>query len=91
MAHHDHDHDHDHKHCGHCGHEGDKKDLQKLKVLLPHWIKHNLEHIQSHEKWLDTLKNQGLAEVADDIEKAVETLKQTNELFESAKKKMEKV
>lgn len=30
---------------------GEMKELDKLRVLLPHWIEHNRDHIGDFEKW----------------------------------------
>ena len=41
-------------------------DIEKLRVLLPHWITHNREHGGEFASWADRARNSG-AEAADDI------------------------
>jgi len=41
--------EHKHHHHDHTG--GEHTDLDKLRVLLPHWIEHNEEHAASFESW----------------------------------------
>ena len=52
--------------------------IEKLNVLLPHWVNHNNDHIRDQENWLDTVKKKGLTEVADELTTAIEHLKKAN-------------
>lgn len=38
--------------------------MQKLNVLVPHWIAHNDEHIAEMERYLQALEAQGQSELA---------------------------
>ena len=33
-----------------------RKDVEKLKLLLPHWIEHTEEHADEYKKWLERVK-----------------------------------
>ncbi len=48
------------------------KEIDKVRVILPHWITHNREHGAEFTRWADTLEKDGHAEVADALRKAVE-------------------
>jgi len=39
-------------------------DLEKLRVILPHWIEHNTGHGREFEKWAATLSEAGEEEIA---------------------------
>jgi len=53
-------------------------DLQKLRVVLPHWIEHNSAHTQEFEKWADKAKKLGRSAVHDEILSAVRKLREAN-------------
>ncbi|MEA2083295.1 MAG: hypothetical protein U9O82_03440 [Thermodesulfobacteriota bacterium] len=48
-----------------------KTELEKLCVLLPHWIEHNHNHSSEYKKWADFARKNGLQETASFIEKAI--------------------
>lgn len=59
----------------------DKKamsDIEKLKILMPHWINHNKDHIRDNEKWLKKTINLGLKDVGHELKEAIETLKKAS-------------
>ena len=49
-------------------------EIEKLRVLLPHWIEHNRSHMKEFEKWAETLAKCGEQEAADLMEKAISGL-----------------
>ncbi|MDH4320193.1 MAG: hypothetical protein OEV73_01710 [Desulfobulbaceae bacterium] len=49
----------------------DKGTVDKLRVLLPHWVEHNHSHKAEFVKWAAAARADGLDEVAALIEKAV--------------------
>ena len=59
------------------------KELDKLRVLIPHWIEHNNEHAQEFNRWAEQA---GAA--APDILAAAEAMLDTNK---SLKKALEKL
>ena len=43
----------------------------KLKLLLEYWIDHNREHIRDNEKWLETVRAEGMEEIAHRFEHVI--------------------
>lgn len=62
--------------------------IKKLKIIIPHWIEHNNEHIGNHVKWLKDAEKFELKGVASELRKAVTLLKQANEHIKLADKKL---
>ncbi len=46
-------------------------DLEKLRVLLPHWITHNREHGAEFVRWAEELEKSGAQDVARALREAV--------------------
>lgn len=90
--HHGHDHDHDHSHTHEHVHtssaEVENKDEKTLKILLVHWINHNESHEEGFREWVEKARAIGKSDTADYIEKAIESMKQANEMLMEAKKFM---
>jgi len=57
----------------------DITEKEKLKVLLNHWIEHNIEHAQEFTEWAKKAKSVGQAAVHDEIMQAVQDMKSVNE------------
>lgn len=53
-------------------------DIEKLEILLPHWLNHGDGHIRDQEKWIKPAKDAGLMDVAEELQKAVDHSKQVN-------------
>ncbi|MHB8791205.1 MAG: hypothetical protein ACYDBT_15155 [Desulfobulbaceae bacterium] len=47
--------------------------LEKLRVLLPHWLEHNVSHGQEFAKWADLVEGDN-REIADLLRKAANAL-----------------
>lgn len=60
------------------------KESEKLRVLLPHWIEHNNGHESDCIKWAEIARKEGQESVADYIDAAVKTMKETNDLLAKA-------
>lgn len=45
-------------------------DLEKLKVLLPHFVEHGLEHVKTYEEWMDKLLKMGFPDIAERFKEA---------------------
>lgn len=60
------------------------KELEKLKVLLPHWIEHNNGHEAECLKWAELAGNEGQGKVAEYIQGAVKAMKEANALLQKA-------
>lgn len=63
-----------------------EKEIEKLSVLLNHWIKHNEDHGKEYRKWAEISDRHGLREVADKLRIAAEMIFKSNEVFVAAKK-----
>lgn len=85
---HEHGHAHDHAHPHSHGDSTESKDEKTLKILLLHWVNHNETHEEGFREWVDKARAIGKEETADSIEKAIEYMKQANEMFIEAKKHM---
>ena len=57
---------------------------EKLRVLLPHWIEHNLGHGEECRKWSAIAREEGQGKVAENIDAAVKAMTTVNELLETA-------
>ena len=49
-------------------------EIDKLHILLPHWIAHNKNHGEEFNKWLAIVKLEGESDIASLLEKAVLSL-----------------
>jgi hypothetical protein len=58
-------------------------ELEKLRVLIPHWIEHNLEHASEFRKW-----GEQAGEAAPQILAAADNLNQANTALEAALEKL---
>ncbi len=65
---------------------GEKTDMERLRILLEHWMEHNQEHADTYLQWAEKARISGDAGLSGMLrEIAVET-KKMNALFEKAKK-----
>ena len=46
------------------------KDIDKLRVMLPHWIEHNVGHGQEFSTWSEQLEKEGREDIAALLQKA---------------------
>ncbi|MCX7770701.1 MAG: hypothetical protein N2202_06420 [Proteobacteria bacterium] len=60
-------------------------DLEKLKVLLPHFIEHGLEHVKTYEEWGLKLINMGLLDLAEQFKKSADLARQAVEELQKIK------
>ena len=70
-------------------HKKSVTDIEKLKILMPHWINHNNDHIRDNEKWLKKTIGLGLKDVGHELKEAIEILKKANRHIEVAYKKLQ--
>jgi len=63
-------------------------DLEKLQLLLTHWLQHNESHGTEYLKWAEVARQNGQAATAEFIERAVEQLEKADD---SLKKALESV
>ncbi len=52
--------------------------VEKLRVMLQHWIEHNKGHVEEFEKWRKTMAEEGQMSLADHISEAVKTMATVN-------------
>ena len=53
-------------------------DLEKLRVLLPHWVEHNEEHNKEFRKWAERARAEGQPEAHDELLTAVDLIEKAN-------------
>jgi hypothetical protein len=58
-------------------------ELEKLRVLIPHWIEHNEEHAEEFRRWAGQVE-----EVSQDFLVAVESMMRVNQALAKALKKL---
>ncbi|MFA4915249.1 MAG: hypothetical protein WC560_01080 [Syntrophales bacterium] len=63
-------------------------ELEKLKVLLPHWMEHNSEHAESYREWAEKTSSLGKEELSKILFSLSKETRKLNELFEEALKKI---
>ncbi|MFH0781947.1 MAG: hypothetical protein V2B20_08345 [Pseudomonadota bacterium] len=56
--------------------------IEKLRVMLQHWIEHNKGHMEEFEKWRATMKDEGQISLADHIHTTVELMASVNSQLE---------
>jgi len=61
-----------------------KTDLNKLRVLLPHWIEHNAEHAEEFRQWAAKARTAGQERAAKKIGMAASELESVNVMLEAA-------
>ena len=58
--------------------------LEKLRVLLPHWIEHNVGHGAECRKWADIAREEGQHDIAQHIDAALLAMLKVNEHLAAA-------
>ena len=57
---------------------------EKLRVLLPHWIEHNLGHGEDCRKWSAIAREEGQGKIAEHIDDAIKAMIKVNEFLDMA-------
>lgn len=57
---------------------------EKLRILLQHWIDHNIGHAEEFEKWRHTADHDGEKDIAASIGEAIVKMKEANAALEKA-------
>jgi len=52
--------------------------VEKLRVMLQHWIEHNKGHVEEFEKWRQVMVEEGQNVLAEHITEAVKTMATVN-------------
>jgi hypothetical protein len=67
---------------------GEMNDLDKIRVLLPHWIEHNAEHAAEFREWADRVQQAGKDSAAQGITFAANALETANDALQVAFKQL---
>lgn len=62
----------------------EKTNLEKLRILLPHWVEHSHSHQEEFKKWVEIARAEGQAEAATEIDKALALMADTDQALEKA-------
>ena len=54
-------------------------DLEKLQMLLSHWLQHNESHGSEYQQWAEVARREGHTKTAEFIEEAVDLLSKADE------------
>lgn len=65
-----------------------KSDMEKLEVLLQHWVEHTREHSSEFKEWAEKAKTHGHTAAHDEILKAIERMDRANESLVKALKSL---
>ncbi len=65
-----------------------RKDMEKLKILLGHWIEHNKEHSKEFQEWAEKAKTSGGMEVHNSIVEAIDKMREVSEYLSKASEKL---
>lgn len=62
----------------------DMSDLEKVRVLLPHWLEHNKSHAGEFSDWAELVRKGGNSEVAALLDEAVRQLQAVDNVLAEA-------
>jgi len=62
----------------------DMSDMEKLKVLLPHWVEHNTSHNGDFTKWAEKAAAEGRLDIQGELLEAVDLVDRANAALERA-------
>jgi ABC-type multidrug transport system ATPase subunit len=63
-------------------------EMEKLRILLEHWMEHNHEHAETYIQWAEKAESGGNAALAEMLKKIAGETKKIDSLFEQARKKI---
>jgi len=63
------------------------KDLDKLRVILPHWIEHNSGHGKEYAHWARLMASSGEVELAGLLDKAAASIVEADAVLNEALRK----
>ncbi len=69
-------------------HMSEQNTIEKLRVLLPHWIGHNNNHIAEFRKWEGEARKESGEEVAQLIDKAISDMEVAGKSLSEALEKV---
>jgi hypothetical protein len=59
-------------------------DIDKLRMLLPHWIAHNTEHAAEFRTWIERVRGIGQTHVVEHLEAAIQNMDAANRDLQAA-------
>ncbi len=59
--------------------------LEKLKIMLPHWIEHNRNHEAEFKKWAAAARTEGAEGLADLLDRAAANMAATDGILQTAR------
>lgn len=59
-------------------------DIQKLRVLIPHWVEHNEEHAAEFITWAARAAATGQPAAAELVRQAAQEMRQVNQTLQAA-------
>jgi len=59
-------------------------EINKLSIVIEHWIEHNHNHMAEYQKWAKKAGEMGLEQVKVEIEEAAKILSRSNHHLERA-------
>jgi cobalt/nickel transport system ATP-binding protein len=62
-------------------------DMEKLRILIEHWVEHNNEHAETYVQWAEKAKKAGIPDLAEMLKEIAAETKKIDALFAKAKKK----
>jgi hypothetical protein len=62
----------------------EKSDVEKLRILLPHWIEHNNSHVAEFVKWQQAVTGEVSDAAVERLAEAVEALEQGGRALDAA-------
>ena len=65
-----------------------KTTVDKLRILLPHWVEHNQNHAAEYRKWADAARADGATSPAAQLGQAAANMAATDELLKRALKEV---
>ena len=66
----------------------EKSTIEKLQILLPHWVEHNNNHETEFKKWAEEARKEGGNTLADLLDKAVASMATTDTILKEALKEV---
>ncbi|HIJ79023.1 MAG: hypothetical protein OEY01_08395 [Desulfobulbaceae bacterium] len=64
----------------------EKSTIEKLQILLPHWVEHNNNHEAEFSKWAEAAGQAGEKSLAELLNKAVASMAATDAILKEALK-----
>ena len=59
-------------------------ELEKLKILLPHWMEHNDKHAKTYKDWAAKMSSLGKEELSEALEAIYQESRKLRGLFQEA-------